>query len=363
VNTQDEKIVSEINRLSSQLSAHPSARLYGAAKFWESHSAKHSRLLADYGFEKFKRTINFEYNQWGVRSLRDEKIRYLAMQLLRNGRLPLGPLWTRVDTAAMSDVRWSDEVDQKTGQALGKADPKGLRARLYPYAYALYVGLLWQYALLKDDFKCLAHCEEPTLGAPLPITYKGKLVSQDLALSSLELNRIARYVPINAGMRIAEIGAGCGRLAYLAVRMIPKVRYFIFDIPPAVVIAKHYLSQTLGVEKVRATFDMGANVQNSEIPLTLSLSDGFEDIPEHFFDLAINISSFDEMAPEQVANYLSLIDKKCKGFLYVKGYTHSRSSGSRLGVQEFPYPTHWVQLYSGVDPVVPKFSERIYRLR
>lgn len=358
----DEQIVSEINRLSNQLSSHNAAHLYGAAKFWESLSAKHSRLLVDFGFEKFKRTINFEYNQWGVRSLRDQKIRNLGKQLLRNGRLPVGPLWTRVDTAAMSDVRWSDDVDPKTGGTLANATKSGIRAHLYAYSYALYVGLLWQYALLKDDLKCLAHCEEPTLGAPLPITYKGKLVSQDLALSSLELNRIAKHVPIKEGMRIAEIGAGCGRLAYLAVKMIPKVRYFIYDIPPAVVIAKYYLSRTLGTEKVRATFDAIEHPQNSEIPLIVSLSDRLERAPDNFFDLAINISSFDEMAPEQVANYFSLIDKKCKGSVYLKGYTHSRSSGTRLGVHEFPYPAHWTMLYSGVDPVVPQFSERIYKM-
>src|SRR5437867_3059078 len=82
VDSLDHKVVDDISRLSLYLSRQLHHPLYGPTEFWKTLSKKHSDLIAEYGFERFKRTVNFEYSQWGVKSLRDPKIRRLIRRIL-----------------------------------------------------------------------------------------------------------------------------------------------------------------------------------------------------------------------------------------------------------------------------------------
>jgi hypothetical protein len=79
----------------------------------------------------------------------------------------------------------------------------------------------------------------------------------------------------------------------------------------------------------------------------------------------INISSFDEMPTEQVENYFSLIDRKCRGSFYLKGHEVAPDwcEVSGGGLTQLPYPSSWELVYEGVDPFSPTFIERIYRIR
>jgi putative sugar O-methyltransferase len=340
----DQKIIDQIDSISSVLSRHNDRDLYGPAQFWESLGEKHKSLIREHGFRSFKRTINFEYHQWGLLSLGDPKIKSLWRELLKNFRIPYGFLRARIDAKAVAGIE-----------------------QINPSAYAVFMGLLWQYALLKDRLGCLKVCSEPLLGQPIPVTYGGRLISQDLATSSLELNRIAECMDMSKIKRVAEIGAGYGRLAYLMMTRFPLLEYYIFDIPPALVLSQNYLASTLGDDSVErcngslATLDEGPGKPRVKACLPHELELRSDD----YFDLVINISSFDEMPSEQVQNYFSLIDKKCRGWFYIKGHAKApdwcKVSGG--GLAELPYPNTWELVYQGKDPFSPTFIERIYSLR
>lgn len=340
----DQEIIDQIDSISSSLSNHADRDLYGPAAFWESLGEKHKGLIRKHGFRSFKRTINFEYHQWGLLSLKDPKIKSLLLELLKNYRVPYGFTRARLDAQSVAGIE-----------------------QITPSAYAFFMGLLWQYALLKDQLGCLGMCSEPLLGQPIPVTYKGKLISQDLATSSLELNRIAEHVDMSKVKRVAEIGAGYGRLAYLAMIRFPQLEYFIFDIPPALVISQNYLASTLGDNLVEQCNGNSAILEGSSgIPkVKACLPHQLELFSDDYFDLVINISSFDEMPPAQVKNYFSLIDKKCRGWFYIKGHEKAphwcEVSGG--GLTELPYPATWKLIYEGKDPFSPTFIERIYSLR
>jgi len=340
----DQKIIDQIDSISSILSQHADRDLYGPAAFWESLGEKHKKLIREHGFRNFKRTINFEYHQWGLRSLRDPKIKSLLLELIKRFRIPHGAVHAKIDAASVAGLE-----------------------QIAPAAYAAFMGLLWQYAVLKDELGCLKVCSEPLLGQPIPVTYKGKLISQDLATSSLELNRIAEHVDFANIKKVAEIGAGYGRLAYVVMLRFPWLQYYIFDIPPALVISQNYLQLTLGENSVEE-FNGGAPTveENSEtckvrecLPHQLELFD------DDCFDLVINISSFDEMPAPQVQNYFSLIDRKCRGWFYIKGHEKAPDwcEVSGGGLTELPYPDTWNLVYQGKDPFSPTFIERIYSLR
>jgi hypothetical protein len=91
----------------------------------------------------------------------------------------------------------------------------------------------------------------------------------------------------------------------------------------------------------------------------------FQDIPDDSLDLCMNVSSFDEMLPEQVMSYLELIDRKCSGWLYLKGYASRSGQDSRRpwGLRQFPYPSRWRLAFERMDTVSPNFIERIFDLR
>jgi putative sugar O-methyltransferase len=359
MDTLDQKVIEQIDALSGILSGLQDRALYGPARFWETISQKHTRLIAEYGFRAFKRTLNFEYHQWGVRSFNDEKTKRLFRGLLCRGKLPFDLFTLRVDTDEMLHIRWPDSIDPGTGSV---AMEQRARLRRRIYAYTLYIGLLWQFARCEDKLNTLGLCQEPELGCPLPITRKGKLISQDLATSSLELNRIAQHVDMSEVRRIAEIGSGYGRLAYMVRKVFPHVEYCIFDIPPALAIAQNYLALTLGQDEVRMFEEQPAGVENGRPGVRAFLPNQLNLFPDDHFDLMINISSLDEMSPAQVHNYLAVIEKKCNGWLYLKGYAQSRSPGLRLGLDEFPYRETWKIIHSGADPVVPPFVEKVIRL-
>ena len=323
--------------------------LFSSSTFWKELCEKHADLLRLYGIRRFKRTLNFWYGQWPVSSLGDWKIRHVLKQLLRRGQVPYIPFLASIrDT---KDVLWPANE---------------LTAAM---AYKVFVGLLWQLAVLKDGLGCLKTCEESPVGGPIEIRYRNRLISQDMAQSSLELNLIMSHIGNGRTLRAAEVGAGSGRFAYLFMRMFPNSHYCIFDIPPALAISEYHLSGALGHENVRkfdANFGQEFERGTQETGhVSIYLPHSLQSVPDGYFDLFLNTSSFDEMLPEQVDRYFALIDKKCSGWLYLKGY-HSRTGTDHTrprGVSQFPYRATWKLIYEGVDPVMPAFCERIYDLR
>jgi hypothetical protein len=232
--------------------------------------------------------------------------------------------------------------------------------------YTVFMGLLWQFALMVDQLGCLRCCREPAFGGPLAVKYQGRLISQDLATSAVELNRIAHEIEIDKIRNVAEIGSGYGRLAYVTRIRFPEMEYCLFDIPPALVIARNYLFAVCGADSVLMCEAGGPRVvrQQPAARIRTFLPHEMELFPDGYFDLVINISSFDEMPRQQVANYFSLIDRKCQGWLYLKGHecTPPWCKVSGGGLKDMPYPEKWKMVYSGKDPFSPPFIERIYKI-
>ena len=323
--------------------------LFSPSAFWRDLCDKHVALIKQHGFDRFKHTINFQYGQWPVCSFRNQQIRHLLKQLIMSGQIPYISLMSRLqDVPSIECFGWSPSCAK---------------------AYKFYVGLLWQLAVARDHLGCLDTCYESSIGGPIKVTYRGRLITQDLAQSSFELNSIADHSRGHKFKRIAEVGGGGGRFAFVFMHMFPDALYSIFDIPPALAISQNFLSQALGKGSV-TPFDATANAATlSRLPSTghvaAFLPYSLHDFPDRYFDLFVNVSSFDEMLPEQVDRYFDLIDKKCSGWLYLKGYA-SRSGSDRTrpwGLRQFPYRDRWRLIYEGVDALQSAFVERVYDLR
>jgi hypothetical protein len=157
--------------------------------------------------------------QWGFgRSLLDPQLRFLIRHTSPSSRKSA---WQQPVTsaAAWAGVPWSN----------GKR-------RLYTLA----TRLLWRFASDESDQGVLA-LPEPEIGGPLPVYLDGRLISQDLGNTSLEL---AAMMPALEGPRSSlEVGAGYGRNAYALLSLYPKASYTIVDIEPALSISRWYPTQ------------------------------------------------------------------------------------------------------------------------
>ncbi|MEO8260446.1 MAG: putative sugar O-methyltransferase [Acidobacteriota bacterium] len=353
----DEKVIGDIQRIIAD--HHRAVNDDRSLQFWKSLGEKHASLIKEAGFRNFKRTINFEYSQWGVTALRDPKTVNLLKKHLAERRWPTGMMRARFDGDDLDDIRWPDDIDARTGTST-RAATIGGRSRIR--GYTAYCGLLWQYASSHDALGCLSKVEEPALGNPLPVRYAGRLISQDLALSSLELNYIAANVPMRRIRRVLEIGAGYGRLAFLFSSMFPDIEYSILDIPPALAISQHYLTSIFGAAATSDGLDDdGGSAARRRI--RFMLPHRLAEIPDGHFDLVINISAFDEMSMTDVDGYLQALDRVGSGWGYFQGHATSRKPGLRYGVDGFPYGKDWRQIDSRPHAVVPWFVEKIFQLK
>lgn len=305
-----------------------------AGTYWGPLGESHRALIEQHGFGNFKRTINFQYGQWGIATFGAAFTRQLFKNLIKRGRLPWGAL-ARADVTDADHIAWpGNGIVEET------ANRKKLRA------YAMYCGLLWQYAQQNDALKCL-RIAEPSFGRPVPIRLGGRLISQDLAMASLSLNRMAEHIPLSSTKSVLEIGAGYGRLAYLFRSLFPQASYTIVDISPALAVSQNYIAKIFGeefVQRFSGNPKMSARF-NFLVPRQLERT-------SQTFDLVINISSFDEMPADVSTRYIKTIERVCRGHLYLNGYARTSNWGNnRLGLDELPYPAKWKRIFSGTDAV------------
>jgi SAM-dependent methyltransferase len=298
-----------------------------ANSFWSEFGKIHRDHIACYGFETFKRHVT-GYGSWQITKFSSRFTLRCLAALLRRGKLP-----------ALARVDWRDKDPMPIwGETVNDRNSAAQRLR----AYALWCGLIWQYAALFDKLDCL-RLPEPALGRPLPIQLNDRLISQDIAIAALDMNTMATIVPLRTKRRILEIGGGYGRFAYVFRSLFPEVEYTIADISPALAVSQNYLNVVMDGRK-----------------FAFVLPHELDAMPDHSFDLVINISSFDEM-PQAVQNrYLQRIDRLCRGHLYVSGY-HCHG-GERIGLDDLPYPQDWKLLLDHRHEVFPVWCEKVFAI-
>jgi putative sugar O-methyltransferase len=293
------------------------------SQFWERLGSEHAADLDRHGFERVKRVQALRYFNWRWRPGRlagSEQLRFLLRHAHPSDlRAMLGrPL-------GASGPEW-DDVEWSVGERR---------------AYVLAVRLLWRYASRHGAAAVMA-LSEPELGAPLPVRLDGRLISQDLANAALEVDAMTRALGGRRPAHILEIGGGYGRTAYALAHTFPDAKYTIVDIEPAASISRWYLGELLpGRVKV------------------ISPDEALE-LPGAAFDLAVSISSLHEMRLDQIAGYLSLVDRvAASGLVYLKQWTSWENpvDGVRVRLDDYPVPERWRPVLHERCPVQTHFTQ------
>lgn len=323
-------------------------RLARPSRYWEELNKMNLAQLNEYGYENFKRTTALNYFTW-VRILPwDSQIVFLC----RN--LPTKAVLRAISGAfGIARQRYFFTLDV-----------------IQSFSYGLLSLLLWEYILNLSFPAALLALREPKEGNP-PLIYPrpDMGVSQDLANSLLEYDSFRAAIPASGQGTILELGSGYGRNAFVILRLHPKIKYVLVDIPPALWIAERYLSSVFPEKRVfrYRDFDRFEDIADEygHAQIVFLLSSQLATFPPHAVDLAINISSLHEMRREQIAYYLDRFDEVLKlgGCMYIKQWKEAKVlfEGVTLAEEDYPIPFGWAKIMNRTARVQTRFFEALYR--
>jgi putative sugar O-methyltransferase len=346
----DLKIASEA--MMTELERRPE---YLPSAFWRGINAKNIAMLEASGLENFKRTLSQNYYSWLItKPWHPQFVRLMLAWLAKPDGFPLRARLTDTDglrtTISPEPVRLS--AFQKT-------------------VHKLFVAFVWRTAAQNDPHGLGRRLTEPTAGNPFGIRDGDLLITQDLANSIVECNVIADAVASGASgradaPRVAEVGAGSGRLAHAFAATQPGT-YYIFDIPPALAVAQWYLGQVLGQENVfsfrpfERLADVEAEMRRAKV--VMLTANQIELFPDGYFDVVSSISTLPEMRKDQIDLYLGHFRRLARGSVFLKqwiSWTNPADNVS-LGRDDIEFGAGWTLALDRRDPINGQFYNRVWR--
>jgi putative sugar O-methyltransferase len=324
--------------------------VFQPSAFWEHFKDLHIEQLEREGFAQFKRTVNKDYFQFMQVDPRFDQFRGIL------GR------WLRQPDLSVLSARLEGDLP---GRSHGPVIDQGMRK-----SYALYVTELWKYARSIDRLGLLDRLDEPELGHPVAVAWKGRRLSEDLCNSVLEVNSMMQglgWTP-PSGRGVIELGGGYGRVAWAFLQAYPDVRYVSVDIPPALAIAERYLEQLYPDHRIfrfrRFTDFEEIREEWESAQLAFLTPNQLDLIPPQECELFVNISSLHEMRPDQIAHYIEVVRRHCAGHFYTKQWRRSINAHDDIVVrkEDYPVPAEWEVVFDRTPPVQKLFFEAMYRM-
>jgi putative sugar O-methyltransferase len=342
-----------IGELIEEMRAHVEAapEIYRPGRFWDNLIEINLEMLESEGIANLKRTVSNNYYNWltFAYNLRDPLLR----QALRNwlGHPSLSPLTNRIERANGLRTLMRPGTIELNGSAR--------------WRYKFLIGAVWELARREDALGLTDRLSEPEVGNPIRIWNRGRLISQDLANSIIELSFMSRARVVREGARIAELGAGYGRLAYAFAEARP-LTYCIFDVPPALAVAQWYLTSVLGADRVLpySPANEFSAIEPQLVPGVVAFftPDQLETFPDGWFDGMQTISTLPEMPQAQAAHYLQLFASKSGQAIFLKQWRRWRNEADDVELAESDYslPAPWRLSARRVDPVQPAFFNQLW---
>jgi putative sugar O-methyltransferase len=339
--------------------------IYRPSPFWQELTAVGLKQLEGGGFENFKRSVNMTYFNWSVPGI------------LQHQFLPMFWSWCRRPTLSVLGARFHGYQSTLPAARIYRS-VSDYRLRLPDVAsfnpvaailYKVYVAMLWEYVNRQDALELISSLDEPSLGNPFLVEYKGRFTSQDLCNSVHEFySATSDDASAYQFWNVAELGAGYGRLAYVFRHAAPSSTYTIIDIPPALNVAQEYLT-TIFPHVAAFRFrpftryeDVQGEFESSRIRFLAAHQIAL--LPPKQFDLFVNISSLHEMTYPQIKNYLEQIGRLCRGRFYTKQWRIARTAvnGPVITESEYPIPASWTCLYHRQHPIQRMFFHALYEV-
>ena len=310
--------------------------------YWSVLCRKNVAQLLETGYENFKQTVALNYFTWIVG-------REDPQSLFLQNSLPEEALALARERAAASR-------------------PHAFMTKEQSAFYNLMTYLLWNYTEGITGRDLLANLEEPVEGNPPSVRLNGRNISQDLANSVLEYDSVSRGLPdIKSVRSIIELGGGYGRTAFAFLHLLPRVRYILVDIPPALYIAERYLTGQFADRNIfpyrpfQNYSEVADEFQRAQIAFLMP--DQLALLPDHATDLFLAIDCLHEMRPEQIRDYYRTIDR-LSDYLYQKCWKKTKIpyDDITLTQDDYPFLPNWQNLFFRDCRVQTTYFEALFRI-
>jgi hypothetical protein len=328
--------------------------IFHPSRYWDHLSTEDDKILKRMKVESFKRCLPQHYFNWPIDYPGNPQFSALLRYWSSN------PSFIPVRTQLRGSARVvlvTDEPNAPLKEWLTTVD--GQRV------YTLFVGLLWWHATRVDPDRAGPRLAEPVIGNPIPIYLDGQLISQDLANSLREFRRFQSHLAGAQRATLAELGAGYGRLGYLATTL-SSCRYWAVDIPPALAVAEWYLSRCFPQRRIFRwrPFTVWDSVADevAQADIAFFTVDQLALFPSKSVDVFASISTIHEMTPDQIEAYMTFQFRATSRAIYTKNWTSwiNHLDDTRFESASIVAPEGWRIALDAVDDVIPDFTEKLF---
>lgn len=308
--------------------------------FWNTLNRLNIEQIVSKGYENFKQTVTRNYFTWVVSldhpyalNLKNA-VPKLLVSLPPKELYKIHPLWSAEESYQFNSIT------------------------LYFLNYMLQLGA----------GPYLEKLEEPLIGNPPFLTYKGRRVSQDIFNSLLEYIPVSKNCPIEKISTIIEIGAGSGRTAFCYLSLLPNIKYIIVDFPPALYVSQKYLSDVFPEKKVMKfrPFSQFSDIatEYAESNIVFLTPDQLPLLPDESADLFLAIDCLHEMKPEIISHYFNEAQRLCSYFYY-KCWENTTIPYDNITLTEKSYPVDplWQLIFNENCFVPSGFFHAFYRMK
>lgn len=179
---------------------------------------------------------------------------------------------------------------------------------------------------------------------------KGKYYTNNIFDYYIRYAYCCQFVNFNSIKVIVELGSGSCKLTEVIKKLHPHITFLNFDISPQLYVGERYLDSVFPGDVVSYKL----NRDHHEIP---ELEPGkiyffgswhFPLLENYKFDMFFNLTSFQEMEPFVVANYLKFVNGNAK-----YAYLHSKMDGKEVAQKKGDFgviePTKLIHFKQGLD--------------
>jgi putative sugar O-methyltransferase len=189
---------------------------------------------------------------------------------------------------------------------------------------------------------------DPAFGNPVRFKYKN-VFSSMVFLQNIPTTYRINKLPLKRGLRVLEIGAGFGAVAYQLNQILDIKKYTIVDLPESLFLSYFYLSENT---KRPVAFSDNEKIENG---FEFALPNQMDKI-DYEFNLIINTASMGEMDFSMVETYKKVINEK----LSPEGFFFSINTHGKAGVKNpNQYLIDGMKLYS-IEPWVRRSHNHIF---
>ena len=167
--------------------------------------------------------------------------------------------------------------------------------------------------------------------------FDGKSYSRSMLNYMRALNLLKKTVDTSGIRSVLEIGGGYGTLGEILLKAQPEGSLYVnVDIPPVAAVSTYYLQQVFGADQVLCYTD---SREMAQIDLE-ALKGRYKAVVlcpwqlpklKGQFDLFANFMSFQEMEPDVVANYISLVAPLTAGHVITRNTAVGKKIAQKAG--------------------------------